>query len=68
MKSMLTDTLGFAGINMLRRIVAHVEDLKCIAVCWPVRTSGLHLGKTYITAAASFKTMDDAIWLARETP
>ena len=73
MKTMLTDTLGFAGMKMLRRIVgiAHVEDLESIAdpdVRARCERRALILAKTFITTAASFESMDDVIRLARETP
>jgi 5-methylthioribose kinase len=71
MKDLLTDTLGFAGMKMLRRIVgiAHVEDLDAIAdadaraVC---EKHGLRVAKRLITGAADFGSMEEVIALARE--
>lgn len=73
LNTMLADTLGFAGMKMLRRIVgiAHVEDLESIAdadVRARCERRGLVLAKTFITKPASFETIEDAIRLARETP
>jgi 5-methylthioribose kinase len=72
LSSMLTDTLGFAGMKMLRRIVgiAHVEDLDSIededvrALC---ERRGLAIAKTLIKEAARFQRMEEAIQLARDT-
>jgi 5-methylthioribose kinase len=70
LKDLLTDTLGFAGMKMLRRIVgiAHVEDLDSIAdadvraVC---EKHGLRVAKRLITGAANFGSMEEVIALAR---
>ena len=70
--SLLRDTLGFAGMKMLRRIVgiAHVEDLESIEDL-NVRAScerhGLEIAKALIKTAASVNSMDEAIELAMGT-
>jgi 5-methylthioribose kinase len=72
MKSLLTDTLGFAGMKMLRRIVgiAHVEDLESIEdadVRAKCERRGLNIAKTLIQNAASFGSIHDVIDFARKT-
>lgn len=72
MKTMLADTLGFAGCKMLRRIVgiAHVEDLDSIEdadVRAQCEHRGLTIAKAFIKSAASFETIDDAVKFARES-
>jgi 5-methylthioribose kinase len=73
MKTMLADTLGFAGMKMLRRIVgiAHVEDLESIQdadVRAKCERRGLTIAKAFIKTSARFATIEDAIQLARDTP
>lgn len=71
MKNLLADTLGFAGMKMLRRIVgiAHVEDLESIedpqtrAIC---EARALEIAKIFIKQSSTFASIDDAIQLARE--
>ncbi|GAX28050.1 5-methylthioribose kinase [Fistulifera solaris] len=70
MKDLLADTLGFAGMKMLRRIVgiAHVEDLESIEdadVRAQCEKHGLALAKTFIKTAPLISSMDEAIQLAR---
>jgi 5-methylthioribose kinase len=70
LKELLADTLGFAGMKMLRRIVgiAHVEDLDSIhddqtrAIC---EIQGLHIAKTFIKSPPT--TIEGAIHVARIT-
>lgn len=69
-QTLLADTLGFAGMKMLRRIVgiAHVEDLESIEdvnVRAQSEKRGLGIAKAFIKSSASFATMDDAIQFAR---
>jgi 5-methylthioribose kinase len=69
-KDLLADTLGFAGMKMLRRIVgiAHVEDLESIpdnqtrAIC---EERGLDIAKFLITSASSMNSIDSAVHIAR---
>ena len=69
--SLLQDTIGFAGMLMLRRVVgiAHVEDLDSIedanvrATC---ERHALAIAKVFIKTATSFTSIDDAIALAKE--
>jgi 5-methylthioribose kinase len=71
LETMLADTLGFAGMKMLRRIVgiAHVEDLESIqdktirAYC---ERHGLEIAKVLIKNSTSFTSITDATQLARE--
>jgi 5-methylthioribose kinase len=68
--SLLRDTLGFAGMKMLRRIVgiSHVEDLESIEnvdVRAKCERHGLEIAKALIKTAVSFNSMDDAIELAK---
>ena len=72
MASLLADTLGFAGMKMLRRIVgiAHVEDLESIAdadVRARCEKRGLAIAKHLIMNAASVSSMTEAIEFARNT-
>jgi 5-methylthioribose kinase len=62
-QQVLADTLGFAGMKMLRRIVgiAHVEDLESIA-----DPNALNMAKNLIKNASKFATIEDVIALARE--
>jgi 5-methylthioribose kinase len=71
LKELLADTLGFAGMKMLRRIVgiAHVEDLETIkddqtrAIC---EIRGLEIAKFFIKSVSSITTIEGAIHIARE--
>jgi 5-methylthioribose kinase len=68
MLSLLHDTLGFAGMKMLRRIVgiAHVEDLESIQdpdVRAQCECKGLKIAKEFIKHAKSFSSIDEAIAL-----
>jgi 5-methylthioribose kinase len=70
MKGLLHDTLGFAGMKMLRRIVgiAHVEDLESIQdadVRAKCERRGLEIAKTFIKNSSSFNSIDEAIALAK---
>lgn len=72
MTTLLADTLGFAGMKMLRRIVgiAHVEDLESIEdadVRAKCERRGLAIAQAFIQSSASFKTIEDAIQFARDT-
>lgn len=70
LKGLLADTLGFAGMKMLRRIVgiAHVEDLETIkddqtrAIC---EIRGLEIAKMFIKSASDITTIEGAIHVAR---
>jgi len=71
MKKMLVDTIGFAGMKMLRRIVgiAHVEDLESIEdanVRAKCERRGLTIAKAFIKTPASFETIEDAVKFAQE--
>lgn len=69
MSNLLEDTLGFAGVEMLRRLVgtAHVEDLECIgdielrAQC---ERHGLEIAKELIKNASMFKSMNIVTMMA----
>jgi 5-methylthioribose kinase len=71
LKGLLADTLGFAGMKMLRRIVgiAHVEDLESIkddqtrAIC---EIRGLNIAKMFIKCASEITSIEGAIHVARE--
>lgn len=71
LQSLFVDTLSFAGMKMLRRIVgiAHVEDLESIDdkdVRSKCERHGLEIAKTFIkTATTSFTSIDQVIELAR---
>ena len=72
MCGLLRDTLGFAGMKMLRHIVgiAHVEDLESLEdldVRAKCERHGLEIAKTFIKTAASFTSIDEAIALAKGT-
>lgn len=72
LQHLLTDTLGFAGMKMVRRIVgiAHVEDLESIAdadVRATCERRGLTIGQRFITDASQFTSMAEAIALARSS-
>lgn len=66
LRQIFVDTLGFAGMKMLRRIVgiAHVEDLESIqdpvakSVC---ERHGLEVAKELIKNASSYMTIEDVI-------
>ena len=67
---MLGETLGFAGMKMLRRIVgiAHVEDLESIKdadVRARCERHGLNIAKMLIKSGSTCQTIDDALQLAR---
>lgn len=66
----LGETLSFAGMKMLRRIVgiAHVEDLESIKdadVRARCERHGLNIAKQFIKTASNFKSIDEAIQMAR---
>jgi 5-methylthioribose kinase len=68
--NLLHDTLGFAGMKMLRRIVgiAHVEDLESIMdpdVRAKCERHGLEIAKVLIQTAGSFENMEQVLELAR---
>lgn len=70
MSSMLADTLGFAGMKMLRRIVgiAHVEDLDSIEdadVRAKCERHGLEVAKVFIKTAPKIMTILDAVEIAK---
>jgi 5-methylthioribose kinase len=71
LQSLFIDTLSFAGMKMLRRIVgiAHVEDLESIEdkdVRAQCERHGLEIAKTFIkSAASSFTSVEQVIQLAR---
>ena len=70
MATMLADTLGFAGMKMLRRIVgiAHVEDLESIKdpdVRAKCERHGLEVAKVFIKTAPKFTTILDAVEIAK---
>ncbi len=70
MSTMLGDTLGFAGMKMLRRIVgiAHVEDLESIQdadVRAKCERHGLETAKVFIKTAPSITTILDAVEIAK---
>jgi 5-methylthioribose kinase len=63
---LLADTLGFAGTEIIRRIVgfAHNRDFESIAnpdVRAALERRALKLARTLIVEARSFKTMDDVL-------
>jgi 5-methylthioribose kinase len=67
---LLAETLGFAGMKMLRRVVgiAHVEDLESIEdVVFKVQCErhALAVAKAFIKTSSSIATIDDAIEIAR---
>ena len=70
-KDILADTLGFAGMKMLRRIVgiAHVEDLESIkdadtrASC---ERCGISIAKYFIKKSNTISSIDEAIQIARD--
>ena len=70
MTSLLADTLGFAGMKMLRRIVgiAHVEDLESI-VDVELRSKcerrGLEVAKIFIKTAPSIESIQAAVEIAK---
>ena len=66
----LGETLSFAGMKMLRRIVgiAHVEDLDSIKdddVRAKCERHGLNIAKVLIKTGLTFKNIEDALQLAR---
>lgn len=69
LSELLEDTLGFAGIEMLRRLLgtAHVEDLECIgevelrAQC---ERHGLEIAKELIKNACKFKSINVVTMMA----
>lgn len=70
MRDVLSETLGFAGMKMLRRVVgiAHVEDLESIedvVVKVKCERHALDVAKTFIKTAPSISTIDEAIEIAR---
>ena len=67
---LLTDTLGFAGTEIIRRIVgfAHNRDFESIenpAVRAALEHQALKLARTLIVEARSFKTLDDVLTCVR---
>lgn len=67
---LLEETLGFAGMKMLRRVVgiAHVEDLEAIEdvlVKVECERHALDVAKTFIKTASSISSIDEAIQIAR---
>ena len=70
MAQILADTLGFAGMKMLRRIVgiAHVEDLESIEdanVRAQCERCALETAKAFIKGAAALDGIDAAIAVAK---
>lgn len=69
MATMLTDTLGFAGMKMLRRVVgiAHVEDLDSIEdadVRSKCERHALEVAKVFIKSASTITSIQDAVQIA----
>lgn len=69
--SVLQDTIGFAGMKMLRRVVgiAHVEDLDSIEdadVRAKCERHALETAKVFIKTASTFSSIEDAIKVALE--
>jgi 5-methylthioribose kinase len=70
--TMLSETLAFAGCEMIRRIVgiAHVEDLESIsdqelrAKC---ERRGLEIGKVFVKNPSQFASIEEAIAFAKKT-
>ena len=73
MRTLLQDTLGFAGMKMLRRIVgiAHVEDLESIEdleLRSRCERRGLRMARAFIVQEESWTSIEEVIALARSTP
>lgn len=71
MGSLFQDTVGFAGMKMLRRVVgiAHVEDLESIEdaeVKAKCERHALEIAKSFIRGRSSLSTIDDVIKIARD--
>ena len=71
MVSMFQDTVGFAGMKMLRRVVgiAHVEDLESIKdadVRADCERRALEIAKFFIKERSSLSTIDDLLKVARD--
>lgn len=71
MAEVFSDTMGFAGMKMLRRVVgiAHVEDLESITdpdVRAGCERRALQTAKAFIKGASDLKGIDDAIKIAKE--
>jgi len=70
MSTLLADTLGFAGMKMLRRIVgiAHVEDLDSIEdaeLRSECERNGLRIAQFFIKTSASIESIESAVEIAR---
>ena len=70
MRALIEDTLGFAGVKMIRRILglAHVEDLELIAD--PERRArceakALRLARELVVGAKGFSSLADVVGAAR---
>jgi 5-methylthioribose kinase len=75
LRTLLQDTLGFAGMKMLRRIVgiAHVEDLESIEdleLRSRCERRGLRIARAFIVQEQpdAFLTIEDVIAFSRATP
>jgi 5-methylthioribose kinase len=71
-QSLLEDTLGFCGVEMIRRVVgiAHVEDLERIEdadVRAKCERRGLNIGKALVLTANKISTIENVLELARST-
>jgi 5-methylthioribose kinase len=69
LSELLEDTLGFAGIEMLRRLFgsAHVEDLECIGeveLRVQCERHGLEIAKELIKNASKFKSINVVTMMA----
>jgi 5-methylthioribose kinase len=69
--TVLADTLGFAGMKMVRRLVgiSHVEDLDSIEnvnVRANCERHGLGIAKILIKTASSIQSIEDAVQIARD--
>jgi 5-methylthioribose kinase len=69
LSELLEDTLGFAGIEMLRRLfgTAHVEDLECIGeveLRVQCERHGLEIAKELIKNASKFKSINVVTMMA----
>ena len=71
MRILFEDTLAFAGLEMIRRILglAHVEDLESIpdpALRAACERKALYLARGIILGAGSFSSIDDVVTAARQ--
>jgi len=71
LRGVLEDALGFAGLEMVRRIVgvAHVEELESIedeGVRAGCERAGLEIGKRLIKSAVGFASVEEVAQVARD--